>query len=110
VAFHWPDYRDSGFIIIKTFPLASWEQTTITGLTADPLVLKSEFSQTYAPGHHNFSEVFLFEPRLDPNVTEGQRAELEASDIRIIHVNHDGFGGGDTVKILGFDDKFRTLP
>jgi hypothetical protein len=108
--FHWPDYRDSGFIIIKTYPLASWEQTSITGLTTEPLVLTSEFAQTYAPGHHNFFEVFLFEPRLDPNVTSAQRAELEAADIRIIYVNHDTIEGADTVRVLGFDGTFRSVP
>ncbi len=108
--FRWPDYRDSGFIIIKTFPLAAWEQTTITGLTTDPLVLTSEFSQTYAPGHHNFFEVFLFEPRLDPGVTPAQRTELEAADIRMIYVNHDTFGGGDPVKVVGFDGAVRDVP
>jgi hypothetical protein len=64
--FHWPDYSDGGFVIIKTFPLAAWDHTTITGLTTSPLVLTDDFAQTYAPGHHNFTEVFLFEPRSIP--------------------------------------------
>jgi hypothetical protein len=84
--FHWPDYSGGGFVIIKTFPLAAWDHTTITGLTTSPLVLTDDFAQTYAPGHHNFTEVFLFEPALDPGITAEQRAELEAANIRMIHV------------------------
>ncbi len=107
--FHWPKY--SGFVIIKTFPLAAWERTTITGLTTTPLVLTGEFAQTYAPGHHNFYETFIFEPRLDPGVTDAQRAELKAANIRLLHVYHDvALGGEDAIHVLGFDRKFRRLP
>ncbi|HZJ13626.1 MAG TPA: PEP/pyruvate-binding domain-containing protein, partial [Chthoniobacteraceae bacterium] len=109
--FHWPDYSDGGFVIIKTFPLAAWDHTTITGLTTSPLVLTDDFAQTYAPGHHNFTEVFLFEPALDPGITPEQRAELEAANIRMIHVFHDrALGFGDTIRVLGFDGAFRLLP
>jgi hypothetical protein len=107
--FHWPKY--SGFVIIKTLPLAAWERTTITGLTTTPLVLTSDFAQTYAPGHHNFTETFLFEPALDPNVTAEQRAELATADIRLIHVFHDrDLGGPNIVRVIGFDGKARPLP
>src|SRR5262249_40162135 len=82
--FYWPDYRDAGFVIIKPSRMGAGEKTTISGLTAEPLVLTSEYSQTYAPGHHNFWEDFLFEPRLDPGVTPAQLAELEAADIQWI--------------------------
>jgi hypothetical protein len=110
--FYWPDVSDvGGFVIIKTLPLAAWDQTTITGLTTEPLVLTDYFAQTYAPGHHNFVEVFLFEPALDPNVTTHQRAELESANIRLIHLFHDRFLGGDNVvQVLGYDGKFRTIP
>lgn len=106
--FRWPDYEEGGgFIIIKTFPLARWEETTITGLTTQPLVLTDDFAQTYAPGHHNFSEVFLYEPALDPAVTPQQLQELAAANIRMIHVSYDRI---DAVKVFGFDGKFRPLP
>jgi hypothetical protein len=109
--FHWPDYSGGGFVIIKTFPLAAWDHTTITGLTTSPLVLTDDFAQTYAPGHHNFTEVFLFEPALDPGVTAEQRAELEGANIRMIHVFHDrALGIGDTVRVLGFDRTMSTIP
>jgi Pyruvate phosphate dikinase, AMP/ATP-binding domain len=109
--FFWPDYRDAPNTIIKTFPLAAWENTTITGLTSQPLVLTSEFAQTYAPGHHNFIEVFLYEPALDPTVNAEQKTELQNANIRLIHVYHDRLlGGSDVVRVLGFDGQVRTLP
>ncbi|HET6406672.1 MAG TPA: PEP/pyruvate-binding domain-containing protein, partial [Chthoniobacteraceae bacterium] len=108
--FYWPDYSDAGNTIIKTFPLAAWEKSTITGLTTQPLVLTNEFAQTYAPGHHNFTEVFLYEPALDPAVTPAQRTELENANIRHIHVYHDRMlGGDDVVRVIGFDGEFRTV-
>jgi len=47
----------------KTASLAKWDKTTIEGLTSEPLILRGEASQTMSPGHHNFYEEFLFEPR-----------------------------------------------
>jgi hypothetical protein len=109
--FFWPDYSDSPNTIIKTFPLATWEKTTVTGLTTQPLVLISDFSQTYAPGHHNFFEVFLYEPALDPGVSAEQKTELQTANIRMIHVYHDRLlGGEDVIRVLGFDGELRTLP
>jgi hypothetical protein len=109
--FYWPADNDDGFTNLKTFPLAAWDKTTITGLTAQPLVLTNEFAQTYAPRHHNFIEVFLYEPALDPGVTPAQKAELELANVRLIHVYHDlALGGDDVVRVMGFDGEFRILP
>jgi hypothetical protein len=108
--FYWHDFHDSSAVNLKVFPLAAWEKTTITGLTTQPLVLTSEFAQTYAPGHHNFFEIFLYEPALDPAVTAEQKTELQNANIRLIHVFHDrGLGGDDVVRVVGFDGQFRTL-
>ena len=85
--FHWPP-NPSGVIAGYTAPLLQWEGTTITGLTTEPIVLKSEFAQTYRPDHHNFGERFVFEPRLDPDVPENLLAELEALGIQLIFVSH----------------------
>ena len=106
--FHWAKYGDT--LLVKTFPLAAWERTTITGLTTAPLVLTGDFAQTYAPGHHNFTETFLYEPALDPAVPAAQRAELTAANIRFIHVFHDrNLGGPNVVTIIGFDGKARAV-
>ncbi|MHA3773424.1 PEP/pyruvate-binding domain-containing protein [Verrucomicrobiota bacterium sgz303538] len=108
-SFYWPKYEGGG-VIVKTYPLAAWVETRITGLTTEPIVLKSEFSQTYGPGHHNFSESFIFEPQLDPDVSAQQRAELQEKNIRLLHIRHDTFGEGDFWNVLGLDGKFRTEP
>ena len=65
--------------------MQKWLDTTIAGFTSEPMVLSSYFSQSYRPGHHNFSEGFLFEPRADPNVTLEQLAELEEIDLLRIY-------------------------
>ena len=75
-------------MIIKTLPVAEWVDTVITGLTTDPLRLTNSFAQSYGPGHHNFREQFIFEPGLDPSVTPAQKAELDAANIRLLHVLH----------------------
>ena len=94
---------DTGY----TAPLQQWNQTVITGLTTEPLVLTSWWSQTFRPQHHNFSEDFLFEPRLDPNVTQAQRDELDAADIRWI-VGTWGYNEGIIV-LVGADNTFREV-
>ncbi|MCP4104792.1 MAG: hypothetical protein GY749_04530, partial [Desulfobacteraceae bacterium] len=40
---------------------------------------------TYSPDHHNFSEHFIFDPFLDPNVPHNLLAELRDKDIRMIY-------------------------
>jgi hypothetical protein len=84
--FFWPA-PPSGGAIIWTAPLARWEQTTITGYTAQPIVLRGFWSQTYRPEHHNFGENFLFEPELEPDLPAAQRAELRAKNVRLIYAS-----------------------
>lgn len=64
-----------------TAPLARWDRTIITGLTSAPITLTGYWSQTFRPGHHNFDESFLFEPRLDPSVPAALLAELASKNI-----------------------------
>ncbi len=98
-------------LIIKTLPVAEWVDTVITGLTSTPITLTNSFAQTYGPGHHNFTEEFIFEPGVDPSVTPAQKAELVAKNIRLLHVFHNridfefgaGGGSGDKLTLLGLD-------
>ncbi|MFC1765482.1 PEP/pyruvate-binding domain-containing protein [Planctomycetota bacterium] len=82
--FAWPPHP-TGPTAGYTAPLARWYQTTLSGLTTEPIVLTHPFAQTYQPGHHNFWEDFLFEPRLDPNVPLNLLAELDDLGITQIH-------------------------
>lgn len=83
--FGWPT-PPSGPTAGYTAPNVGFEETTIEGFTAQPLVLRAPAAQTYSPGHHNFTETFVFEPRLDPAVSASQVLELEAAGIRILLV------------------------
>jgi hypothetical protein len=80
----------------KTSSLGKWKQTTITGLTAQPIVLKGWYSQTFRPGHHNFSEDFMFEPALEEGLPASVAQELAAKDIQAIVVTDAArLSGGD---------------
>lgn len=111
--FKWADV--GGGMVIKTLPLGEWVDTVITGLTTQPIRLTSDAAQTYAPGHHNFTEQFLFEPGLDPSLTAAQRAELAAKNVKMIHVFDDRANIGGTgapslqLTYIGADDKFRVV-
>ncbi len=89
-SFYWqhPNYGLLGY----TPPLARYDETVITGLTSEPIVLRSDFSQTYLPVYHTI-DVFLFDPWLDPEVPLTQLKELYNQDIRFIHFwsGHIGF-------------------
>jgi hypothetical protein len=81
----------------QTAVMHHFEGTVITGLTTQPIVLESEFSQTFRAGHHNFVDYFLFVPRLEPGLPLSIRAELDAKDIYAIYVEASSLlalGGG----------------
>ena len=71
-------------------------------------MLRGYFSQTYRPGHHNFAEEFLFEPRLEEGISPEILAELEAQDIRLIHVYWDG-GTQDRISVIGANNQMRPV-
>lgn len=105
--FYWPAPPGRG-IIEKTAPLAQWKETRIEGLTSQPIVLRGEFSQTYRPGHHNFSEEFVFEPELEEGLPVSLLQELREANVQLIHVL---FNFEESqMAILGVDRKFRALP
>jgi len=100
-SFYWPP-RPGG-IIIYTAPLVRWVETVIDGYTTEPVVLHGWYSQTYRPEHHNIGEHFLFEPRLEPGISQHILDELRAQDIRLIHLFLNGYNEGVTT--YGFEDK-----
>ncbi len=104
--FWWPP-PPTGIVAGYTAPLAKWEQTRITGLTADPIVLATDWSQTYRPGHHNITEEFLFEPGREPGMPQATLDALAAADVWMVHVEV-GYQQGQ-IWIVGFDGKRRTL-
>jgi Pyruvate phosphate dikinase, AMP/ATP-binding domain len=85
-SFYWPPVP-TGPTAGYTAPLIRWVQTTITGLTAVPFTLTGDYSQTYEPGHHNFYETFLFEPRLESDLSQDTLDELRVQGIDMIVVS-----------------------
>ncbi len=94
-------------IIIWTAPLLRFVETRITGLTTEPIVLTSYYSQTYHPFHHNFGEECIFEPWLDPGLSPAILAELDAANIQWIYVWSDYYG--TSMWALGRDQVVRKL-
>jgi len=90
-SFYWPPHP-TGPTAGYTAPLIRWVQTTITGLTTLPFTLRGEYSQTYEPGHHNFSETFLFEPRLEPGLSQATLDELRSQGVDLISAVGGRFG------------------
>lgn len=105
-SFYWPPYP-KGPTAGYTAPLVKWVETTITELTAQPITLRGDYSQTYRPGHHNFVEDFIFEPRLEPGLSQSVIDELTAKNILFVHVFYNG--DQSRISVLGLDGKFRTL-
>jgi hypothetical protein len=87
-SFYWPPHP-TGPTAGYTAPLYKWVETRIEGLTQSPIVLKGFYAQTYRPEHHNFTENFMFEPRLEAGIDPAIIAELEAKSIRMIYVRAD---------------------
>lgn len=91
-----------------TAPNVGFVETQVSGLTTTPLVLRAAAAQTYSPGHHNFTETYVLEPRLDPGVAAAQLQELEAAGIEILVVTT-GFTDTEWWAINSAG-KFRRLP
>ncbi|MBM4397316.1 MAG: hypothetical protein FJ087_16730 [Deltaproteobacteria bacterium] len=103
--FWWADLNEP---FLKTFPLGVWDQTVITGLIAQPITLTGYFSQSNRPAHHNFSESFLFEPRLEPGIDPAIITALEAIDVAAIAVDWPIASGG--IRYVGLDGQLRAAP
>ena len=105
--FLWPP-EPTGPTAGYTAPNIGFTETRITGWTSEPLVLRVPASQTYSPGHHNFTETFLFEPRLDPETTAGHLKELETAGIQQIVVER-GFEGAQ-IWLVDAAGRMRKAP
>jgi len=105
-SFYWPP-PPTGPTAGYTAPLIRWVQTTITGLTTVPFTLSGDYSQTYEPGHHNFYETFLFEPSLEPGLSQEILDELRAKGVDLISAAGERFGDA-AVAIYDLVD--RPLP
>jgi hypothetical protein len=88
-SYYWPR-PPRGIVAGYTAPLIQFVETRLTGLTTNVITLRGYYSQTYRPGHHNFSEEFIFEPRLEPGLSASTLAELSAANVQFLHVHWHG--------------------
>lgn len=104
-SFFWPNEPPAaaGY----TAPLVKFDRTVITGLISQPITLTGYYSQTYRPGHHNFTEEFIFEPRLEPGIPAAILAELAAANITFLYM--EGGQAGAAMVVAGLDGALRKL-
>ena len=105
--FWWPPHP-TGPTAGYTAPNVGFVETEISGFTTPPMILRASEAQTYSPGHHNFTETFVLEPRMDPGVTPAQLQQLEAADIHLVLVTA-GFEDMEWWAVNGAG-RFRRLP
>lgn len=85
-----PLYQGEPPWIIKMLPLDRWlSPTTAGGGSLPAFRTDSYFSCTLLPGHHNFFEIVLIEPALDPALSEATRAALAVANIRSVYAYKD---------------------
>jgi hypothetical protein len=108
-----PLHRGEPPWIFKTLLLDRWlSSTTGSGGSLPAFSTDSYFARTLLPGHHNFWEVVLIEPGLDPSVSEATRTALGQANIRHIYTFKDLAGvttGGDAedIRYIGYDNSVR---
>jgi hypothetical protein len=89
-----------------------FEQTRIEGLTTEPIVLTGYYSQSVGGGAHLCPKDFLFEPALEPGISQTILDELKGQNIRVIYYTTGARECRPTewkdtppqVKFYGFDD------
>ena len=97
-----------------------FKETQIQGLTGQPILLLGYYSQTRRTqcGAHNCWDEFLFEPQLEPQLAPGISDELNAANIRYIHVydpaDPKGFSASYhtpiyKITLVGFDGSARDI-
>jgi hypothetical protein len=106
-----PLYQGEPPFIFKTYLLDRWlSPTTAGGGSLPAFSTDSYFSRTLQPGHHNFFEIVLIEPALDPALSEATRRALAAANIRYIYTFKDLDSGmnPDVIRYFGFDNTSRN--
>ncbi|MBL9139719.1 MAG: hypothetical protein JNK85_27870 [Verrucomicrobiales bacterium] len=109
-----PLYQGSPPWILKTLLLDRWLGPSVAGGGSLPaFATDSYYSRTLFPGHHNFIEIILLEPGLDPAIAEEVRESLKERNIRYVYTFKDLAGvtaGGDAedLRYIGFDGSIRS--
>jgi hypothetical protein len=80
-----------------------WNGTRLEGFSSEPIWLRDFFSQTYSSKRKNMRETFLFDPWLEPGISESTLAELRAANVRLIYCS-------EVIGYVGFDGSVRFEP
>jgi hypothetical protein len=105
-----PLLQGSPPFIWKTLILDRWlSPATGGGGSLPTFSTDSYFTRTLLPGHHNFFEIVLIEPALDPALSEATRHALSVANIRYIYTYKDLDLGisPDDIRYFGHDDTIR---
>jgi hypothetical protein len=62
--------------------LQEWEDILLDFAGYGEFSLSSTFSQTYYPGHHNFIEILVLDPGLEPGIDPALLESMESENIR----------------------------
>ncbi len=90
------------------------ERTTIQGLTTEPIVLTGYYSQSFGGGSHLSPKNFLFEPTLEPGISQTILDELKDRNVKYIYYTTGGRESRPTewqdtppqIILYGFDTDF----
>jgi hypothetical protein len=105
-----PLLQGSPPFIWKTMILKTWlSPSTGSGGSLPEFSTDSYFTRTLLPGHHNFFEIVLLEPALDPAISEATRSALAAANIRYVYTFKDIDLGmsPDDIRFIGYDHTIR---
>jgi hypothetical protein len=102
------DYSGYPFLYYLYAHIIGNLETTIEGLTSEPIHLQDFFSQTFCSDHFEHSERFIFEPRLEPGISQTFLAELRAKDIAWLILYN--LNNVPSLKVMGFNGEIRDFP
>ncbi|MEZ5325330.1 MAG: PEP/pyruvate-binding domain-containing protein [Verrucomicrobiales bacterium] len=103
--FYWPP-APTGPTAGYTAPAQKWVSTTISGILEEPFTIHGYYAQTYIPGHHNFTENFIFEPARDLNLSPQILEALAAKNVHYI-LGRNGDANVPALEFFGFDGSLR---
>jgi len=90
-------------LVCKTSWFKQWIETVITGFTSEPIILHNYYSQSYHAGHHDWCKSFIFEPQLEPGISQTILDELKTQNIRLIVITNVDSCGEPQIITYGFD-------
>lgn len=89
--------------VCTQWPFGSWTETTIVGLTSEPIYLYSCLSGCYTADWHNWCENFLFEPMFEPGISQSIVDQLYLMNVKGIELYGITYCGDPGIRYYDFD-------